>query len=104
MGITTPLFPDENPPQGNVAALAFDPVREDRLATLGAERVALVWDLSVGAELLRLPGAEGCLAYDPSGERLATGRGPRVEESYREVERHVGAVRAAVTIRYVREE
>jgi hypothetical protein len=38
------------------------------------------------------------------GEKLATGRGPLVKAEYKEVERHVGAVRAAVTVRYTRAE
>jgi hypothetical protein len=38
------------------------------------------------------------------GEKLATGRGPEVKAEFREVERHVGAVRACVSVRYTRPE
>jgi hypothetical protein len=38
-----------------------------------------------------------------SGERMATGRGPEARAKFKEVERHIGAVRAAVTIRYTRD-
>ena len=43
------------------------------------------------------------LARLAAGERLATGRGPEAAAKFVELERHVGAVRAAVTVRYTRD-
>jgi serine/threonine protein kinase len=38
------------------------------------------------------------------GEDLATGRGPELKTQYKEVERHIGVVRAAISVRYTRSE
>ncbi|MBY0524826.1 MAG: hypothetical protein K2R98_15585 [Gemmataceae bacterium] len=38
------------------------------------------------------------------GEKLATGRGPVIKASFEETEMHIGAVRAAVSVRYTRPE
>jgi hypothetical protein len=38
------------------------------------------------------------------GEDLATGRGPELKTEYQEVERHIGVVRAAISVRYTKQE
>ena len=51
----------------------------------------------------RPPGDERFARLSVSrGEKLGTGRGPMVRAGYEEVEMHMGAVRAAISVRYTR--
>jgi WD40 repeat protein len=59
-----------------VSSLEWHPLRDNILATGGAEGVVRLWDARTGAEFLRYsghPGAVGALKFTPHGRLIASG-------------------------------